>query len=174
MKPHNNYERLIFTDEPLSARESVQLADHLDQCEACQRLQSGWKASEELLRQHPMAYAAPGFTNRWLTFQQKKMEEKARVANLRIFGSVLGLILALSLFIGLVSYTPGKFIGLILFVVRSVSIIEAFLLQLLNLLNIIKIPLLIIFLFSAGIASGYIGLGLLFARKYLKAEQGVS
>ena len=83
---HKQYEILILEDKSLSIQESNKLETHLQSCKSCRALQTGWNASNQLIRHASPHQPAPGFAARWQqTIIKKRQIEKVRRYRLSMF-----------------------------------------------------------------------------------------
>ena len=99
---HQPFEQWILDDQSLSSDETELLADHLQQCSDCSRLQDQWKCVEQTLQNAPIMYAPEGFSVRWQqsflarkAVQQK--ENRKRFIYFLIFGSFTSLLMYITL-----------------------------------------------------------------------------
>jgi len=83
---HKQYKNLILNDIPISTQESKALETHMQTCQSCRALQTGWVASRQLIDHAAPHHPAPGFTARWQqTIIKKQQIEKVRRYRLSIF-----------------------------------------------------------------------------------------
>lgn len=99
---HQPFEQWILDDQSLSSDETNLLADHLQQCSDCSRLQDQWTCVEQTLKKAPVMRAPEGFSVRWQqTFLARKaLQQKAnkkRFIYFLIFGSFTSLLMYLTL-----------------------------------------------------------------------------
>jgi predicted anti-sigma-YlaC factor YlaD len=76
LKDHQYFEERLLTEATLSPEEAVQLQEHLQTCESCQRLSRAWREVEEQLVKSPVVSPAPGFIRRW---QVRLMDEREKI-----------------------------------------------------------------------------------------------
>ncbi len=71
---HKPFENWILDESQLSADQKKEMARHLSACPHCRRLDSGWQASKRLMRHAVEKTPAPGFTQRWHVYAQRKRD----------------------------------------------------------------------------------------------------
>jgi len=123
---HQQFENLIFQDEPLENNERIQLRDHLTECSQCRDLSMAWKAVGWQLNQSAMAAPEPGFISRWndrLVVEKKRAHKRQGVLFLSLS---LGAALLLSLGILMVTVPIFQSPGLLFwtYVDRLLSVLE--------------------------------------------------
>lgn len=75
---HQPFENWLFSDEPLSADDELELRDHLMDCDHCSGLENAWVDVECLFAEVTEIEPAPGFVNRWqATLEANRAAEKA-------------------------------------------------------------------------------------------------
>lgn len=68
------FENWLLSEEPLSKEQSQALLEHLDTCETCCQIDTGWNEVQDLIHTVPEMAPAPGFTVRW----QARLAEQGR------------------------------------------------------------------------------------------------
>jgi hypothetical protein len=107
---HQPFRDWLFTAEPLSEQENLQLIDHLNTCEACCQLSAAWRNVEKQFSVDAQVSPPAGFTERWQGVLTTDLDRKFRrqtVVTLAIF--VIGALMLfglLSLFLFPVIQTP--------------------------------------------------------------------
>jgi len=87
---HKQYENWILNERQLSGRENAELEAHLQSCQQCRDLQSGWLASKQLIKQAADHHPAPGFAARFQnTMIKQRRTEKIRRHRLSIFSLIV-------------------------------------------------------------------------------------
>jgi hypothetical protein len=114
---HLPFEQWILDDHSLSKDETQLLADHLQQCKDCSRLQDQWKCVEQTLNRAPIMNAPDGFGVRWQSsfLTKKAIQQKSnhkRFINFLIFGSFTSLLMYLTL--SVISGSPIRFFIMLL------------------------------------------------------------
>jgi anti-sigma factor RsiW len=76
---HQLFETWILSDEALSSDQRETLQEHLQQCESCQALSSGWSEVRNLFGAITRSEPNPGFVNRWQArLAAERMQEERR------------------------------------------------------------------------------------------------
>jgi hypothetical protein len=99
---HDDYEAMIFAEEPLPPTARFDLQTHLQGCEACRSLAAGWQGVQSDLESTDEVEPRTGFTDRW---EARLQGERVRVHRRQVsavlgfsLGGALILILALAAF----------------------------------------------------------------------------
>lgn len=103
MSNHLPFEDWLFSDEPLDARESQSLQEHLQDCSSCSELSLAWHEVETRLKSAPALAPAAGFTLRWQARLAADRLKKERRQTLSILLFSIGGALLLLLFLAWLS-----------------------------------------------------------------------
>ncbi|OJX47296.1 MAG: hypothetical protein BGO78_17675 [Chloroflexi bacterium 44-23] len=110
---HQFYEDWILSDQKLNMAEKKLLSEHLDSCEQCQNLKTGWVKVESALQSAKYVTPAPGFVTRFQTFQQTQTafaHRKQAIQSLIVTGvSMITILVAFTIWFFL-SYSPANII----------------------------------------------------------------
>lgn len=89
---HQPFENWIIEQSALTPQERRQLEEHLETCPQCKRLQSNMQAVNVRLFSARQANPSPGFSTRWQTTLQNRLEEKRmkEILQIRRFFLFLG------------------------------------------------------------------------------------
>lgn len=80
---HKQFEKRILDDSPLSEGERKVLVAHLESCEQCRKLKTGWENSLQLMHSTQPVQPAAGFTARWQIKLQQEQRRK-RIVRMRV------------------------------------------------------------------------------------------
>lgn len=97
---HLPFENWIFDREKLTPNQISELEAHLQTCQQCSHLQSGWREVETLLQSAPITPAPPQFINRFqASLAEKKAQQQKRQVRIALFSLGGAFILAGMVFI---------------------------------------------------------------------------
>lgn len=98
---HQLFKELLLTEEPLTSEQTLELEEHIKECNNCQQLQAAWLEVHHLINITPEVDPLPGFTSRWeeRIIQQRKQAQK-RLTWI-VFGSIASSALFVTILMGL-------------------------------------------------------------------------
>jgi predicted anti-sigma-YlaC factor YlaD len=118
---HQPFETWIIDEIPLSSEQAQLLQSHLQECENCRKLSTGWDAARTYLLQTTVVSPAPGFTRRFgasiaeRRYRQQQMQVRRTLLYL-VSGSFVSLLALMAYLLFIV--TPG---GLLITVFGSLT-----------------------------------------------------
>jgi hypothetical protein len=111
---HQPFESWIIDDTNLTIEQAQSLQSHLQSCEDCRKLSSGWAVARAYLSQAPAVSPAPGFTRRFgasiaeRRFHQQQMQVRRTL--LYLIGGSFASLLALMAYLLFIVTPTGVFI----------------------------------------------------------------
>jgi len=98
---HQPFENWLLSEEPLSDEQSKELLEHLDTCETCCQIDTGWNGVQDLFHTVPEIAPAPGFTMRWQTRLAEQRRKHQQRQSWFFLAATSGIALALLAALGL-------------------------------------------------------------------------
>ena len=100
---HLPFEDWLFSEQPLTDKETTDLQDHLKGCESCRQLSEAWTGVEAQLKDAPVVAPAPGFSQRWQARLAVDMQKRYRKQVAVVLSTGLLMVVLVSFFLAIMA-----------------------------------------------------------------------